>query len=122
MTLAAVVALTLAACSSDTASTTTAEDTRGWSDEAFRDLMTYCQATEHFGLCANLIITIRDIRCSVEATYLIIDVMVGFAFDEREEPVNDLMRGVLQPTGDCLGYDESVTVVEAANVIGLLPR
>ncbi|MCH7901516.1 MAG: hypothetical protein IH818_11490 [Acidobacteria bacterium] len=57
-TLAAVVALTLAACGSGTSDTTTTipttttTDTRGWSDEAFRDLMTYCQATGAFASCA----------------------------------------------------------------------
>lgn len=99
-TLTAVVALTLAACGSGTSDTTTTiptttTDTRGWSDEAFRDLMVYCQAAE-FGFCASSLIAMRDIECSVEATYRIIDDIESF---------DDLMRDELHPAGDCLGYD-----------------
>jgi len=104
-TLAAVVALTLAACGGGTASTTTTEDTRGWSEEAFRDLMTYCQATGEFGTCAAFIISLRDIQCSVEATYRIIDLYDDLDNDERQEALTPFMRDVLRPTGDCLGYD-----------------
>jgi len=97
-TLAAVVALTLAACGSGTASTTTTEDTRGWSDEAFRDLMTYCQAETSGDGCATFIIQLRDTgQCSVEATYRIIDDIEIF---------EDFVRDVLLPAGDCLGFDE----------------
>lgn len=93
--LTSVVALTLAAC--------TTEDTRGWSDEAFRDVMTYCQAVTTSG-CANLIINIRDGgECSVDAAYRIIDVIQ--ANDEPVEAVSDLVDNVLIPAGDCLGYD-----------------
>ena len=101
-TLTAVVVLTLATCGSGTSdttttipTTTTTVDTRGWSDEAFRDLMAYCQASR--GDCASLIIWSRDTaECSVEATYRTID--DHDAFDE-------LMRDVFEPAGDCLGYD-----------------
>ena len=104
-TFTAVVALTLAACGSGTNDTTTTEGTRGWSDEAFRDLMTYCQATAEFDSCANLLISMRDTNeCSVEATYRIIDHLENFdTSDEREEAFNDL-ADVLHPLGDCLGY------------------
>jgi len=103
-TLAAVVALTLAACGSNTTTTTT--DTRGWSDEAFGDLMTYCQATGEFGTCADLLIEMRDtVECSVEAVYRIIDRLDGVdGIDERGEALNDLMHDVLQPKADCLEY------------------
>jgi len=98
-TLTAVVALTLAACATTTASTTTTEDTRGWSDEAFRDVMAYCQAAERV-TCAALVLELRDtVECSVEATYRIIDVA-----GDGLEVVNDLMRDVLHPAGDCLVY------------------
>ena len=106
-TLAAVVALTLAACGSGTASTTTTEDTRGWSDEAFRDVMTYCQATGAFGICAFLITSYRDTaQCSVEASYRLIDQPDDIDDgDDRPAARDELMRDVLQPAGDCLGYD-----------------
>jgi len=113
-TLAAVVALTLAACGSGTSdttttipTTTTTADTRGWSDEAFRDLMTYCQATGAFGTCAFFIISHRDaFQCSVEATYRVMDQLDGIdSDDERPAARDELMRDVLQPAGDCLGYD-----------------
>jgi len=112
VTLAAVVALTLAACGSGTSdttttipTTTTTADTRGWSDEAFRDLMAYCQATG-FGACAFSLIEIRDtLECSVESTYRIID-LIPDSFGAGEAlSFDDLMRDVLQPAGDCLGYD-----------------
>jgi len=103
VTLTAVVALTLAACGSG--STTTTEDTRGWSDEAFRDLMAYCQATGDFGTCAAGLILSRDSdQCSVEATYRIIDHLDGIDGDERGEAGGDFMRDVLQPAGDCLRF------------------
>ena len=95
MTLTAVVALTLVACTSNTA------DTRGWSDEAFRDLMTYCQVRYPVSSsgCATLIIELRDAgQCSVEATYRIID--------GDSESFEDLVKDVLIPAGDCLGLDE----------------
>jgi len=107
VTLVAVVALTLAACGSGTSDTTTTEDTRGWSDEAFRDLMTYCQAAE-FPNCASLVIGMRDtLNCSVEAAYRIVDVMdSNAAGDERREALTDLV----DDAGDCLplllGLDE----------------
>jgi len=79
-----------------------APDTRGWSDEAFRDLMTYCQAAD-YSACAFSIISLRDNeQCSVEATYRIIDLIVEN--DESFEALNGLMRVVLHPAGDCLGY------------------
>ena len=108
MTLAAVVALTLVACGSGTSdtTTTTTEDTRGWSDKAFRDVMAYCQATGDFGTCALLIIIRRDTdQCSVEATYMVMDHLDGIDADERPAARDELMRNVLQPAGDCLGYD-----------------
>ncbi len=96
MTLTAVVALTLGACATTTASTTTTEDTRGWSDEAFRDVMAYCQAAE-LSNCASVLILIRDsLNCSVEATYRILDL------DPGGEALTDFVDDVLQPTGDCL--------------------
>ena len=110
-TLTAVVALTLAACGSGTSdttttipTTTTTVDTRGWSDEAFRDLMTYCQAeVPGSRICASLIIDLRDTgQCSVEATYRVIDHILATL---DLEALDDLMRDVLQPAGDCLGYD-----------------
>jgi len=93
VTLTAVVALTLAAC--------TTEDTRGWSDEAFGDLMTYCQATEKFSNCSGLLIGRRDTgQCSVEATYRIIDHLKDAdSVTDRLEALNDLERDVLQPAG-----------------------
>ena len=104
-TLTAVVALTLAACTSGTTTTTT--DTRaGWSDEAFRDLMAYCQATGGFASCALLMILERDVdQCSVEATYAVVDRLDDLDGDERPAATAELMRDVLQPRGDCLGYD-----------------
>ena len=98
MTLTAVVALTLAACGSNTT------ETRGWSDETFGDLMIYCQAaTESDNNCAALVLGIRDTaECSVEATYRVIDHILATL---DLEALDDLMRDVLQPAGDCLGYD-----------------
>ncbi len=99
MTLTAVVALTLAACGSGTSdtTTTTTEDTRGWSDEAFRDLMTYCQAEASGSGCATFIIELRDTgQCSVEP-YRIIDDLETF---------RALVEDVFIPAGDCLGYAE----------------
>jgi len=102
VTLTAVVALTLAACTSNTT------DTREWSDEAFGDLMTYCQATEKFSNCSGLLIGRRDTdQCSVEATYRIIDHLAAAdSVTERLEAFNDLVNDVLIPAGDCLGLDE----------------
>ena len=104
MTLTAVVALTLAACGSGTTTTipttTTTVDTRGWSDEAFRDLMAYCQAAFSEGFnpsCASSLIAMRDLECSVEAIYR--------TFGLTDKLFDDLMRDELQPAGDCLGYD-----------------
>ena len=57
--------------------------------------MTFCQAAE-FSSCASIIIEMRDLECSVEAAYRIIDDIESF---------EDLMRDELQPAGDCLGYD-----------------
>jgi len=99
-TLAAVVALTLAACGSATSDTTTTEDTRGWSDEAFRDVMAYCQATDEIGSCASVVISFRDDgKCSVEATYRLVDLVIS-----RHITVSDLLRDQLHPAGDCLEY------------------
>ena len=96
-TLTAVVALTLAACGTGTSDTTTTiptVDTRGWSDEAFRDLMAYCGSG-----CATFIIDLRDTgQCSVEATYRIINDLESF--------FEDLVHDVLIPAGDCRGFDE----------------
>jgi len=112
-TLTAVVVLTLAACGSGTSdttttipTTTTTVDTRGWSDEAFRDLMTYCQAAGAFASCAFLITSTRDTdQCSVEATYRVVDHLDGIVDgDEQITALNGLMRNVLQPAGDCLEY------------------
>jgi len=45
----------------------------------------------------SLIIEMRDTgQCSVEATYRVIDNLEFF---------EDFMRDVLQPAGDCLGFD-----------------
>jgi len=100
VTLTAVVALTLGACTSN----------NGWSDEAFRDLMTYCQAeVPNSSDCATLIIMIRDGgECSVEATYRIIDAITANPDDrdDRVEAFTDLVKDVLVPAGDCLGLDE----------------
>ena len=102
-TLAAVVALTLAACGSGTSDTTTTEDTRGWSDEAFRDVMAYCQADE-IGSCASLVISFRDVgKCSVEATYRLVDFVTDIT-DTSPEAFDNLLRDQLHPAGDCLGF------------------
>jgi len=104
-TLTAVVALTLAACTSNTTTTTT--DTRGWSDEAFRDVMAYCQATDYRS-CAFLVTFLRDQgKCSLEATYRLVDFFAGSTpspNDTPREAINDLLRDQLHPAGDCLGY------------------
>jgi len=106
-TLAAVVALTLAACSSGTIPTTTTTDTRGWSDEAFRDVMAYCQAANYSRSCADLVTFLRDQgKCSLEATYRLVDLFAGSTpspNDTPREAINDL-RDKLHPAGDCLGY------------------
>ena len=72
-----------------------------WSDEVFRDLITYCQAPtglEPGGACASFIIELRHTgQCSVEATYRIID---------ESETFRALVEDVLIPAGDCLGYHE----------------
>jgi len=103
VTLTVVVALTLAACGlGTTESTTTTEDTRGWSEEAFRDLMAYCQEVSGSG-CATFIIDLRDIgQCSAEATYRIIDDLKTIRASSFA--LRALVEGVLQPAGDCLGY------------------
>jgi len=98
VTFTAVVALTLAAC--------TTEDTRGWSDEAFRDLTGYCQATTDIRNCASVLISIRAGQlgnCSAEATYRIIDHLVANAnAEDQAEALGDFLDDVLRPTGDCL--------------------
>ena len=100
-TLTAVVALTLAACTT-TASTTTTEDTRGWSDAAFRDLMAYCQAGDAVAPCASFISAMRARQCSVEGIYEIFDHLDNT--DDREDAIISYLRVVLHPRGDCLGY------------------
>ena len=94
-TLAAVVALTLAACGSGTSDTTTTEDTRGWSEEAFRDVMAFCQASGG-SVCAKYIISLRDAQCSIEATYLLID-------ETDDVKAIALVEDRLHPADDCLG-------------------
>jgi len=42
-----------------------------------------------------VVLVVRN-QCSVEATYRIIDVLVIY---------EDFVRDVLQPAGDCLGFD-----------------
>ena len=117
-TLTAVVALTLAACGSGTSDTTTTEDTRGWSDEAFRDVMAYCQAADSPGSCASIVTSSRDGgKCSVEAVYRLVDLFNGKQFikilptgeiigpgDTPQEELNNLLRYELHPAGDCLEY------------------
>ena len=107
-TLAAVVALTLAACGSGTSDTTTTEDTRGWSEEAFRDVMGYCRATDYTGSCAAIVTSFRDHgKCSVEAVYKLVDLFTGkiiIANDTPQEALNNLLRDQLHPAGDCLEY------------------
>ena len=107
-TLAAVVALTLAARDSGTSDTTTTEDTRGWSEEAFRDVMGYCRATDHTGSCAAIVTSFRDHgKCSVEAVYKLVDLFTGkiiIANDTPQEALNNLLRDQLHPAGDCLEY------------------
>jgi len=99
--------VTLAACGSGTSDTipTTTTDTRGWSDEAFRDLMAYCQAGG-LASCPLFIIFSRDTdQCSVEATYAVLDRLAAIdGPDARSTAIDRLMRNVLQPAGDCLGY------------------
>jgi len=105
-TLAAVGALTLAACGSGTSdTTTTTEDTRGWSEEAFRDVVTYCEA-RNSGACATYIIDLRDDgRCSIEAAYLLLDEIDNVrGRDNRTRSQMALIRDQLHPVGDCLGY------------------
>ena len=120
-TLTAVVVLTLAACGSGTSdttttipTTTTTVDTRGWSDEAFRDVMAYCQAAgtamDPFP-CASTVIGFRDIECSVEATYKILDHMTaqlglrGSPNAPNAQFLPDFLRDEMNPAGDCLGFD-----------------
>jgi len=92
---------TLAACGSGTSDTTTTEDTRGWSDEAFRDVMAYCQATDEIAFCAFVVIYFRDGgQCSVEASYKLVDVYNN----ARQGAISDLLRDQLHPAGDCLEY------------------
>ena len=69
--------------------------------------MAYCQATGDFDTCALFIISQRDTyQCSVEASYRLIDRLDGIdSGDERPAAFDKLMRDVLQPAGDCLGYD-----------------
>jgi len=69
--------------------------------------MTYCQATGGFGTCSGFLIDLRDtVECSVEATYRLIDHLDGIdSGDERPAAFDDLLRDVLHPAGDCLGYD-----------------
>ena len=98
--------MTLAVCGSGTSDTTTTEDTRGWSVEAFRDVMAYCQATDEIGSCAQIVTSFRDHgKCSVEATYKVVDHMIAKidTNDKRQEALNDFIRDQLQPAGDCLG-------------------
>ena len=104
-TLTAVVALTLAACGSGTSDTTTTEDTRGWSDEAFRDVMAFCQAADSLGSCASIVISLRDIECSVEATYKVLDHMTITIDEGNAEFLLDFLRDEMKPAGDCLGFD-----------------
>jgi len=108
VTLTAVVALTLAACGSGTSdttttipTTTTTVDTRGWSDEALRDVMVWCEVADYGGSCPTTVIFLRDSgKCSVEATYRLID------FGSDIEAFDNLIRDHLHPAGDCLGLDE----------------
>ena len=103
-TLTAVVALTLAACGSGTSDTTTTEDTRGWSDEAFRDVVAYCQAADYTA-CASSVIAFRDTgKCSVEAAYKLVDFFVTDIIDTSPEAFDNLLRDQLHPAGDCLGF------------------
>ena len=102
MTLIAVIALTLVACTTTTASTTTTEDTRGWSDAAFRDLMAYCQAGDAVAPCASFISVMRARECSVEAIYEIFDHLDNT--DDRDDAIISYVRFFLHPRGDCLGY------------------
>jgi len=102
VTLTAVVALTLAACGSGTSDTTTTEDTRGWSDEAFRDVMAYCQASDLQGSCASTVIGFRDgWKCSVEGIYILVDLFTGKrSLSGNPNPtISDVI-----PAGDCLEY------------------
>jgi len=106
VTLTAVVALTLAAC--------TTEDTRGWSDEAFRDLTGYCQAAE-LSNCASILILIRDtLNCSVEATYKIVDFLDS---DEQGETLADFVNDVLQgrKVVSCAGMRATRIIREAVS-------
>ena len=105
-TLTAVVALTLAACGSGTSdTTTTTEDTRGWSDEAFIAVVTYCEVRSTGG-CATWIIDLRDNgQCSVEAAYLLLDEVDKVRGEgNRSRSQIALIADQLQPAGDCLGY------------------
>ena len=77
---------------------------RGWTDEAFRHAVSYCQASGDFDTCTLFITNLRDGgECSVVGVLIILDHMDGTEADEREDAQDVIMR-TLQKEDDCLGY------------------
>lgn len=107
----ALALLLAVACATGTGQPTTPispnaiEDPVGWTEEAFQDLVAHCQVAEAFTNCASSISGLRDMRCSVEAVYSLIDQFDSVVDrDARVEMFDDVMVSQLHPDGDCVGW------------------
>ena len=76
--------------------------TTTWTEDAFRDVVAYCQATGDFATCASFILNLRDdARCTVEAVYRVIDEVGGIDNEDRRSVRFEEVITELDGDGEC---------------------
>jgi hypothetical protein len=85
-----------------TAATSTTPPGPTWDDDAFQNVVAYCQATRAFSTCASFILGLRDTaHCTVEAVYRVIDELSTIENQTRRTNRYEEFMVELDALGEC---------------------